>query len=180
MKLVFMGVSGSGKTTLAGRVANHLGVSRVIEADEFHTPEMKNKMGAGIPLTDEDRWPWLARLNLAMRESNEPWSVVTCSALRKVYRSRLVEGLEGSVHFIFLDAPKEIIRERMLQRQHEYMPVSLLDSQCNTLEIPDSDEPVARISVAGSEDETLQAIIRAVNELQNTKSYPPLSESSTT
>ena len=167
MKLVFMGVCGSGKTTLAARVATHLGVSRVIEADEFHTPEMKKKMGAGVPLTDEDRWPWLARLNQAMRESSEPWSVVTCSALRKVYRSRLVEGLEGSVHFIFLDAPKEIIRERMLQREHEYMPASLLDSQCNTLEIPDSDEPVARISVAGSEEETLQAIINAIRDIQH-------------
>jgi gluconokinase len=166
MKLVFMGVSGSGKTTLAGRVADALGVSRVIEADEFHTPEMKQKMGEGIPLTDEDRWPWLARLNHAMREAREPWSVITCSALRKVYRSRLMEGLESSVHFIFLDAPKEVIRERMLLRQHEYMPVSLLDSQCNTLELPDPHEPVATISVAGSEDEALNAILRTIRALQ--------------
>lgn len=166
IKLIFMGVSGSGKTTLAGRVARTLGVSRVIEADEFHTPEMKKKMGAGIPLTDEDRWPWLSRLNQAMREATEPWSVVTCSALRKVYRARLLEGLEGTVHFIFLDAPKEIIRDRMLKRQHEYMPVSLLESQCNTLEIPDPDEPVARISVAGSEDEALQAIMSRVSALR--------------
>ncbi len=166
IRLVFMGVCGCGKTTLAARAAEHLGCERVIEADEFHTPEMKQKMGAGIPLTDEDRWPWLGRLNAAMKEMHRPWSVITCSALRKGYRAKLVEGLEGTVKFIFLDAPKELIKERMTRRQHEYMPVSLLDSQFATLEIPSSEEPVIRISVEGSEDETFEHITRVIEQLQ--------------
>jgi carbohydrate kinase (thermoresistant glucokinase family) len=170
IRLVFMGVCGCGKTTLAARTAAYLGCERVIEADEFHTPEMKQKMGAGIPLTDEDRWPWLERLNAAMKEMRSPWSVITCSALRQVYREKLAEGLgessDSSVRFIFLDAPKEIIKERMMRRQHEYMPVSLLDSQFETLEVPTSDEPVIRISVTGSEDETFEQITHVIEQLQ--------------
>ena len=165
IRLVFMGVCGCGKTTLAARTAEYLACGRVIEADEFHTPEMKQKMGAGIPLTDEDRWPWLERLNAAMKEMRQQWSVVTCSALRKVYRTRLANGLDGSVRFIFLDAPKELIKERMTRRQHEYMPVSLLDSQFATLEIPGADEPVIRISVAGNEDETFERIKQEIDRL---------------
>jgi carbohydrate kinase (thermoresistant glucokinase family) len=166
IRLVFMGVCGCGKTTLAARTAEHLGCERVIEADEFHTPEMKRKMGAGIPLSDEDRWPWLERLNGAMRDMRRPWSVITCSALRKAYREKLAEGLEGTVKFIFLDAPKELIKERMTRRQHEYMPVSLLDSQFATLEIPSSDEPVIRISVTGSEDEAFERISQQIERLR--------------
>jgi carbohydrate kinase (thermoresistant glucokinase family) len=149
IRLVFMGVCGCGKTTLAARTAEYLGCDRVIEADEFHTPEMKQKMGAGIPLTDEDRWPWLERLNVAMRGMRQPWSVITCSALRKVYREKLTDGLTGSVRFVFLDAPKEIIKERMMRRQHEY-----------------SEEPVIRISVAGSEEETFEGITQAIQRLR--------------
>jgi gluconokinase len=175
IRLVFMGVCGCGKTTLAARTASYLGCERVIEADEFHTPEMKRKMGAGIPLTDEDRWPWLNRLNAAMKEMRKPWSVVTCSALRRVYREKLLEGLAEesaddiniSARFIFLDAPKELIKERMMRRQHEYMPVSLLDSQFATLEIPGADEPVIRISATGSEDETFEQITRVIEELRS-------------
>ena len=167
IRLVFMGVCGCGKTTLAGRTAEHLGCERVIEADEFHTPEMKRKMGAGIPLTDEDRWPWLERLNAAMKDMRRPWSVITCSALRKAYREKLAEGLEGTLKFIFLCAPKELIKERMMRRQHEYMPVWLLDSQFATLEIPSAEEPVIRISVSGAEDETFERITQVIEGLRD-------------
>jgi len=167
IRLVFMGVCGCGKSTLAARVAEYLACVRVIEADEFHTPQMKQKMREGIPLTDDDRWPWLERINDAMRKSRQPWSVVTCSALRKVYRTRLASGLGDSVIFIFLDAPKELIKERMTRRQHEYMPVSLLESQFATLEIPDSNEPVIRISVEGSEEQAFEQIKREIEALRH-------------
>lgn len=180
IRLVFMGVCGCGKTTLAARTAAYLGCERVIEADEFHTPEMKRKMGAGIPLNDEDRWPWLERLNAAMKEMRRPWSVITCSALRRVYREKLVEGLaderiDGAhtfVRFIFLDAPKEVIKERMMRRQHEYMPVSLLDSQFATLEVPGADEPVIRIPVTGTEDETFERITDVIEDLRSFPKKP--------
>jgi gluconokinase len=124
---------------------------------------MKQKMMSGIPLTDDDRWPWLGRLNGAMKQVTQTWSVVTCSALKKAYRQKLTEGLEGTVRFIFLDAPKQIIEERMRLRKHEYMPISLLDSQLATLETPGSDEPVVRIPVSGSEDETFDLILEAIS-----------------
>lgn len=166
MKLVFMGVCGCGKTTVAQRIAEYLGSSHVIEADSHHSPEMKEKMRSGTPLTDEDRWPWLDRLNHAMRTSNDEWAVVTCSALKRRYRERLARDLEGEIHFIFLDVPKAVIQERLAQRQHEYMPASLLESQFAALEIPDSDEPVSPISVQGSQEETLAAIQQVIARLR--------------
>ena len=158
IKIVFMGVCGCGKTTLAERTAQYLGCDSVFEADMFHPVEMKEKMRAGIPLTDEDRWPWLEKLNGAIRESGDKTIVMTCSALRKVYRQRLLEGAEDKVVFFFLDAPQEVILERVNARQHEYMPVSLLGSQFETLERPDADEPVKFIPVSGTEDETFEHI----------------------
>jgi len=160
--VIFMGVSGSGKTTMAERTARFVRCEPVIEADMHHSPEMKAKMGSGIPLTDDDRWPWLESLNRAIRESQSAWTVVTCSALKKIYRERLVRGVPGRVLFLFLDAPQEVIHARMLARSHEFMPVSLLDSQFGTLERPHPDEGVATIPVTGSEEETFAAIQAAL------------------
>lgn len=160
-----MGVCGSGKTTMAARIACYLHSEPVLEADLFHTSEMKEKMRSGIPLTDEDRWPWLDRLNQAMRESTKPYTVVTCSALRRGYRERLMKNLEGSVCFLFLDAPMEVIQQRLAARTHEYMPASLLGSQFETLEKPEGEASVISISVAGSEEETFEAIKAALAPL---------------
>ncbi len=160
-----MGVCGCGKTTLAARTAQYLNC-RVIEADEFHTPEMKEKMRAGIPLNDDDRWPWLDRLNNAMKSIDVEWSVVTCSGLKRVYRERLAKDLNDGIHFMFLDGSKETIRDRMLKRQHEYMPVSLLDSQFATLERPTAGEPVSTISVEVGEDDAFEAVKQAIARLK--------------
>jgi gluconokinase len=167
LKIIFMGVCGSGKTTLAAHTAEQLGCGQVLEADTFHSAETKAKMASGVPLTDEDRWPWLDRIRQALLESGERTIVATCSALRKVYRDRLQQGggLVGRVHFIFLDAPQEIIAARLAQRQHEYMPASLLGSQFNTLERPEEGEPITRISVEGTQEETLNRIIQALELL---------------
>jgi gluconokinase len=157
-KLIFMGVCGSGKSTLASKVADYLGSGPIIEGDAFHSQEMKEKMRQGIPLTDEDRWPWLARLNQELLKSTEPWTLLSCSALRRAYRERLSEGLDGSVHFFFLDAPQEVLAARLATRAHDYMPPSLLQSQFQTLERPQVDEPVFTISVKESEESALKAI----------------------
>lgn len=159
LKLIFMGVCGSGKTTIAGLLAQHLECLPVLEADDFHTPENKQKMQAGVPLTDTDRWPWLDRLKAAMIASGEKTTVVTCSALRKSYREYLCAGeLAGRVLYIFLDAPHEVIAARLAQRQHAYMNPSLLASQFDTLERPSHDEPVATVSVVGSVEDTVAAV----------------------
>ena len=163
--LIFMGVCGSGKSTLASKVADYLGCGPIIEGDSFHSPEMKEKMRRGIPLTDKDRWPWLARLNQAMRESEQPWTILSCSTLKRAYRERLAEGLGDAVRFVFLDAPKETIAARLAARAHEYMPASLLESQFQTLERPHYDEPVFAVSVAESETKTLETLYALIAEM---------------
>jgi gluconokinase len=164
---VVMGVSGSGKTTLAQRLASHLGCTDFIEGDRLHPPENRSKMASGVPLNDEDRWPWLARINAEMRsaESEGGFGVVACSALRAVYRERLSDGLAGRIHFLFLDAPREVLERHVRERSHEYMPAKLLESQLATLERPLEGESCSTISVAGSEDESFREIEIALTRL---------------
>ncbi len=166
MKIVLMGVCGSGKTTLALRLAEHLGCGPVIEADSYHSVEMKEKMRSGNPLTDEDRWPWLDRLNRALADATRPWCIATCSALRRSYRERLRRTIEDDLFFIFLDAPREVLVERLNHRQHDYMPASLLDSQLATLERPEAGEPCATVSVAGSENAAFEAIVKTISQFE--------------
>ena len=166
VKIVLMGVCGSGKTTLAIRLAEYLGCGPVIEADSYHSVEMKEKMRSGNPLTDEDRWPWLDRLNLALAEAPRPWCIATCSALRRSYRDRLRRTIEDDLCFIFLDAPREVLLERLNNRQHDYMPSSLLDSQLATLERPEAGERIVTVSVAGSENAAFDAIVKTISQFE--------------
>jgi gluconokinase len=155
-----MGVSGSGKTTLANLIAKELGGVRVLEGDTLHSYETREKMRAGVALTDEDRWPWLDRIHQALIELGDQSVIVTCSALKRVYRERLTKGIEGDLMFVFLDAPRELIAQRLALRQHEYMPPSLLDSQLQTLEPPQDDEPAVRVSVESDAGQSCQEILR--------------------
>jgi len=138
--VVVMGVSGSGKTTIARGVADALGF-HFVEADEFHSKDNIAKMESGVPLTDEDRWPWLRALSTWMSEQADAGrsTVITCSALRRSYRDVLREG-PPSVDFLHLAGPAEVIRERMADREGHFMPTSLLQSQIDTLEPLDADE----------------------------------------
>ncbi len=163
--LIVMGVSGSGKTTLAQRLAQHLGSVPVLEADHYHPVANREKMRSGVALTDEDRWPWLARVNAEMRGFNGECLVVACSALKLAYRTRLMDGLEGQVHFLFLDASREVLERHHRERVHDYMPASLLGSQLETLERPGTNEPVSAISVAGSEEESFAQILSVLYTL---------------
>lgn len=141
LRTVFvMGVSGVGKTTVGSALAAALG-RPFIDADDLHPEANKAKMGAGIPLTDEDRWPWLDLVGLAA--ASHP-SVVACSALRGRYRERLLTLVPDAL-FVHLDADHDDIARRISARAHEYMPASLLDSQLATLEPLEGDEPGFRI-----------------------------------
>ena len=135
-----MGVSGCGKTTVASGVAKRLGWD-FVEADTLHSAANVAKMGAGIPLTDEDRWPWLdaiaARIETA-RRTRKP-CVVACSALKRRYRERLSGG-HGDVRFAYLEGSFDTIAARLAQRTGHYMPLSLLESQFESLEVPGADE----------------------------------------
>ena len=127
-----MGVSGAGKSTVGALLAARLGW-RFLDADEFHPPENVARMRAGTPLTDEDRWPWLDRLNSMLKKETN--AVLACSALKQAYRDLLTDGLPDC-KIAFLRGDIDLIRSRMHQRQHKYMPASLLDSQFATLEPP--------------------------------------------
>jgi gluconokinase len=132
MIVLLMGVAGVGKTTIGEALARELGW-RFIDADDYHPPQNVAKMKAGIPLNDEDRWPWLARLNKVLKEETN--AVLACSALKAAYRERLAQGI-ADFTTVYLHGSAELIRTRMAARSHRYMPAALLDSQLATLEPP--------------------------------------------
>lgn len=132
---VVMGVSGSGKTTIGTLLAQRLAVE-FLDADDYHPQANKDKMHAGIPLTDEDRWPWLHTLNGLLRQRQRNGCVLACSALKESYRNLLLQGIpEEQLDFVLLDGSKQMIADRMAHRQH-FMGVNMLDSQIATLEVP--------------------------------------------
>jgi gluconokinase len=136
MIVVLMGVSGCGKTTVGELLARQLGW-RFLDADDHHPPENVEKMRAGTPLTDTDRWPWLDRLNRLLRERQAAGGhvILGCSALRQAYRERLARDL-NEVRWVYLKGSFELIASRLAARQHRYMPSTLLRSQFETLEEP--------------------------------------------
>jgi gluconokinase len=131
-----MGVAGCGKSTLALALARATG-GVFIEGDDFHPIANKQKMAAGIPLDDDDRWPWLDRLIDEMRVSAGGGRAVflSCSALKKSYRDHFREALPD-LRFIYLRGDRETIRARMANRSGHFMPVTLLESQFAALEEP--------------------------------------------
>jgi gluconokinase len=134
--ILLMGVTGSGKTTVGQRLASDLGW-RFHDADDFHSAANKDKMHRGVPLTDEDRWPWLDAIRQAMEQdvAQGASAVVACSALRAVYRQRLMRGL-ADVRLVLLDGDPAVLAERLAHRHHEFMNPALLRSQLETLERP--------------------------------------------
>ena len=138
--LVVMGVSGSGKTTVARGIAAKLGWA-FAEGDDFHPEANVEKMRAGVPLSDDDRAPWLAALAqwIGAREDAAESAVLTCSALKRSYRDRLRAG-HPSVRFVHVTAPPDTIRARLESRRGHYMPASLLASQLADLEPLQPDE----------------------------------------
>jgi gluconokinase len=152
MIVLVMGVAGVGKTTIGEALARALG-ARFIDADDYHPPENVAKMKAGVPLGDEDRWPWLNRLNEELKK--EQRAVLACSALRESYRQRLAEGVPA-LRVVYLHGSAELIRERMKARKHRYMPAALLDSQLAALEPPA--EAIA-IDVAAPLEDSVAVIV---------------------
>jgi gluconokinase len=131
--LVVIGVSGSGKSTVGQLLAARLG-RRLIEADNLHSAENIARMASGVPLTDEDRLPWLNTIVDLLREAEEEGSqaVVVCSALRESYRDILRTA--GPMYFVHLNPDVETVRMRIQNRVGHFMPASLLESQLDTME----------------------------------------------
>lgn len=137
MIILIMGVAGAGKTTIGELLASQLGWS-FVDADSYHSPENIRKMSEGIPLTDEDRAPWIAALHSAI----EKWLkagqniVLAASALKKSYRDAL--ALSDDVKLVYLRGTPELIRSRLLARHNHYMDPNLLGSQFRDLEEPEA------------------------------------------
>ena len=161
MIVVLMGVSGCGKTTIGRLLGKRLGWA-FIDADDFHPPANVAKMAAGVPLEDADRWPWLERLNaeLRRREARGHRAVLACSALKQAYRDRLAAGL-ARFELVYLRASAELLRARLADRTHRYMPASLLDSQLATLEPP---VRAIEIDAAQSPERCVETAVAALSE----------------
>ncbi|WIE62325.1 gluconokinase [Curtobacterium sp. MCLR17_032] len=165
--VLVMGVSGSGKSTVGEALTCALvergQAAEFVDADGLHPQANKDKMHAGVPLTDEDRRPWLDACSARIAEVQRSGSrcVMANSALKRAYRDRLREDAPD-LFIAFLDGSRELIAERQSHRHHEYMPNSLLDSQFETLERPGSDEASAAVPIRGSVDETVAAILAIV------------------
>lgn len=148
---VVMGVSGCGKSTIAEALAKRTG-GVFLDADNYHPPANRQKMAAGIPLTDDDRWGWLAALNFELRKFlDKPEPVfLACSALREAYRQCLCAGIPERT-FIYLKGSQACIGLRLAARTGHFMSPSLLASQFATLEEPSNaitvniDQPVTSL-----------------------------------
>lgn len=160
--IIVMGVSGSGKTTVAEGIARHTGYE-FAEGDDFHPEANVAKMHAGHALTDEDRWPWLRAIGawIDEREQAGTSAVITCSALRRVYRDLLRKGRPG-VRFCHIEVGADVIEDRLQKRKGHYMPPSLLPSQLSTLEPLQPDEPGVVVSAAATPEQVLTKAIEAL------------------
>lgn len=156
--ILVMGVSGCGKTTVAERVAAEIG-GMFLEGDAFHPFANKAKMGAGIPLTDEDRWPWFDLLTHAAMAVIETESspVLACSALKQRYRDYLFQDIARH-RLVYLKGSYELIKARMDSREHEYMTSTLLKSQFDILEEPTEGPDVLILPI----EETPETLVRQI------------------
>lgn len=160
---VIIGVSGSGKTTVGLALAQKL-KAPFFDGDDFHPPENVAKMASGVPLDDDDRYPWLARLHdlIADHLARGETAVIACSALKKKYRDQLRQGNEG-VSIVYLKGSLNLIWERMAARQGHFMKADMLQSQFEALE-PPSPHNTLIISVEQNVDNIVDHILQSVGE----------------
>ena len=156
---IVMGVAGVGKTTVGRRVAELLGWD-FVDGDAYHPASNVEKMSRGIALKDEDRREWLETLRAiidARVRENRP-TILTCSALKAAYRGVLVRE-DGRTLFVYLKAPRDIVRERIRRRTGHFFDGDLLESQYEALE-----EPTIGITIDATQplDTVVEDIVRAL------------------
>ncbi|MFF8832828.1 gluconokinase [Streptomyces sp. NPDC015131] len=161
--VVVMGVAGTGKTTVGPLVAERLGVPYA-EGDDFHPPANIAKMSAGVPLDDDDRWPWLDAIGRWAHGRAGLGGVVSSSALKRAYRDRLRAAAPGVV-FLHLTGDRRLIEERMAARKGHFMPTALLDSQYAALQPLGDDEAGVAVDVAGPPDRIADWAVAALGGL---------------
>lgn len=166
---VVMGVSGCGKSMVGAGIAAELGMP-FIEGDSLHPASNVAKMAKGIPLTDEDRFPWLDKIGAEISGAGPEGLVVSCSSLKKIYRDRLRSFAAGRVVFVFLSGSEAVLSERMAARRGHFMPASLLKSQLATLEDPSNEAGVITIDVSPPAEQVVASALEAIrlrNEASN-------------
>ena len=168
MILIVAGVSGSGKTTVGALLAGRLHW-RFADADDFHPAANVAKMRAGIPLTDDDRWPWLRAIAAWMDEriTLGESAVLTCSALKRSYRDALLGGRPEAL-LVFLAVDREVVDRRLAARRGHFFPEKLLGTQFDALEPPQPDEHAVVVAADGDPEDTVAAIIAIVRPVADT------------
>ena len=160
MVIYIMGVAGSGKTTIGQKLSAKTGFA-FYDADYFHPQENIDKMKAGQPLTDEDRWPWLDNIHSFVAKQLETNNLIlACSALKEIYRERLSRGIEDQCRWVYLNGSYETILQRMQCRTGHYMPAALLQSQFDALEVPASN---ISVDIALPPEEIVDEIVSQIN-----------------
>lgn len=161
--LILMGVSGCGKSLLGAMLAEALG-GKFDDGDDFHPHANKEKMSARIPLTDEDRWPWLRILRERIVEMRlqTPWHILACSALKEKYREILRgDDSKSELQFVYLRGTKELIASRLNARKGHFFKPELLDSQFAALEEPAAGEAIVA-DISGTPEEIVRSILTAL------------------
>jgi gluconokinase len=160
-----MGVSGCGKTTVGMALAARL-QAVFIDGDDLHPASNIAKMSRGVPLTDDDRWPWLTRVAQALH--GDGIRIVGCSALKRAYRDHIRQVADGPVVFVHLAGTRAVIAARMRVRAGHFMPPALLDSQFATLEPPGVDEAAVTVDIDKPSEAVIEAILSGVQQRSGT------------
>ena len=158
--IVVMGVSGAGKSTVGQLIAARLDCP-FRDADSFHPQANIDKMSKGLPLTDEDRRPWLAAIAqwIDERLAAGECGIVSCSALKRAYR-RIIVGERAGVRLVYLKGDMELIGDRLSRRRNHFMPPALLRSQFDALEEPQSDERALSVPISLTPRRVVEAIMQ--------------------
>ncbi|MGW6292332.1 gluconokinase [Streptomyces sp. NPDC055058] len=162
--VVVMGVTGTGKTTIGVLLAARFGVPYA-EGDDLHSRANVAKMSSGVPLTDEDRGPWLDAIGAWARDRAGAGGVISGSALRRAYRDRVRAAAPGIV-FVHLTGDRALIASRLARRQGHFMPTELLASQLAALQPLEPDEAGVTVDVSGTPEETTDRVVEALRELE--------------
>ncbi|AYQ37304.1 gluconate kinase [Burkholderia aenigmatica] len=165
MILIAMGVSGAGKSRIGEMLAERLSCSYT-DGDAFHSAANKEKMHHGIPLTDDDRWPWLRTIREAIEEKQRAGetAVFTCSSLKRSYRD-VLRGTDTDVRFVYLKGSFEVLHERLKSRTGHFFDPSLLKSQLDTLEEPGPDEAI-EVSIELTPEQIVDQVMLKIGSAQ--------------
>lgn len=155
-RIVIMGVAGCGKSTIGAALGARIGAP-YIDGDNLHTAANIAKMSRGEPLTDDDRWPWLAAVGQALADA-EGDVVIGCSALKRAYRDLIRREAKSPVLFVYLSGTRELIASRMASRSGHFMPPALLESQFAALEPPAGDENALSVDL----DQPVESLVIAI------------------